>query len=171
MKFYAGIGSTKTPPNIQNFMTTLGFLLDQNGWTLRSGGAPGADTAFEAALTDSYKEIFLPWKNFNGNKSEFFPPSEAAVELAKKFHPAWYRLSYGGKLLMARNCHQVLGANLESPVKFIVCWTQGGTIKGGTGQALRMAEHYNIPVYNLGKNDIMKQIVQGYPKIFEELVE
>jgi hypothetical protein len=58
-------------------------------------------------------------------------------------------LSYGAKKLMARNCHQVLGQDLKTPVDFIVCWTKNGNINGGTGQALRIAKKLNIPVYNL----------------------
>lgn len=43
----------------------------------------------------------------------------------------------------------MLGADLHSPSKFIVCWTRDGGATGGTGQALRIADHYEIPVFNL----------------------
>ena len=34
--------------------------------------------------------------------------------------------------------------------KFVVCWTPGGQLKGGTAQALRIATALNIPIINLG---------------------
>ena len=46
-KTYAGIGSRKTPNSILEEMTTLAKLLSNMGYTLNSGGAVGADTAFE----------------------------------------------------------------------------------------------------------------------------
>jgi cell division GTPase FtsZ len=52
--------------------------------------------------------------------------------------------------LHARNAMIVLGKNLDDPVDFIICWTPGGTGSGGTGQALRIARAYGIPVYDLG---------------------
>jgi hypothetical protein len=39
---------------------------------------------------------------------------------------------------------------LNDPVSFIVCYTPGGSGQGGTGQALRVARAYNIPVTDLG---------------------
>jgi hypothetical protein len=43
----------------------------------------------------------------------------------------------------------MLGSDLKSPVNMVVCWTPRGEATGGTGQAIRMARHYGIPVYNL----------------------
>lgn len=37
-----------------------------------------------------------------------------------------------------------------TPVSFVVCWTEGGLLKGGTAQALRIATALNIPIINLG---------------------
>lgn len=49
----------------------------------------------------------------------------------------------------ARNCHQVLGANLDSPVDFVLCWTPGGATTGGTATAIKLARKHNIPVINM----------------------
>lgn len=57
---YTGIGSRETPPEIQEIMTNYARKLDKLGFILRSGGAMGADTAFEKGSTN--KEIYLPWK-------------------------------------------------------------------------------------------------------------
>ena len=112
-----------------------------------SGGAPGADKAFEAGATR--KEIYLPWRGFEGSDSTLYPPSEAAVVMAATIHPAWDKCSPKAKLLHARNCHQILGPNLNEPVDFILCWTPKGETVGGTATGIRLAERHNITVYNL----------------------
>ena len=43
---YTGIGSRETPHHILTLMTEIANILDNIGYTLRSGGADGADTAF-----------------------------------------------------------------------------------------------------------------------------
>lgn len=138
--YYAGIGSRETPPEILSLMTRIAEKLSSMGYILRSGGAPGADTAFEFGSDPEKMEIFLPWKGFEGNLSPLWGPSDAAMLLGAEFHPAWDGLSDGSKRMHARNCHQVLGSDLETPVSFVICWTQGGKATGGTGQALRIAE-------------------------------
>lgn len=152
MKRYAGIGSRETPDDILKAIRSIGKYLASNKILLRSGGAKGADTAFEAGcdLVDGEKQIFLPYRFFNRNESPFFTVTREARLLAKHFHPAWEHLGDKGRDFMGRNAYQVLGLGLSTPVDFIVCWTKNGRIDGGTGQALRMADHYCIPIINLG---------------------
>ncbi len=61
---------------------------------------------------------------------------------------------------MARNAMQALGPALNDPAKMIVAWTPGGQITGGTGQALRMAQSYGIPVRNLGNPQTLQSILR-----------
>jgi len=150
--YYAGIGSRETPPSTLATMTKIARKLALRGYTLRSGAAPGADSAFEAGAGDA-KEIYLPWPRFNGNTSRLCYPSAAALEMAAKFHPAWDRCSQGAQKLHARNCHQILGDDLMTPVRFVVCWTRAGAGGGGTGQALRIAKAEEIPIFDLGRGE------------------
>ena len=46
-KTYAGIGSRRTPPEILRLMERMALILSGAGYTLNSGGAKGADSAFE----------------------------------------------------------------------------------------------------------------------------
>lgn len=149
---YAGIGSRKTPRETLALMTFLGEWLANKGVTLYSGHADGADMAFEAGCdkANGKKKIFLPWQNFNGSDSSFYTQSDAAVEIARQYHPAWDYLSPAAKKLMARNSYQVLGEDLQSPVDFVCCFTPGGRQEGGTAQALRIARAYRIPIFNFG---------------------
>jgi hypothetical protein len=77
--------------------------------------------------------------------------SQDAFVMAAQFHPAWDRLSAAARKFHARNCHQILGADLSTPVNFVVCWTPDGKVTGGTGQALRLALHHNITIFNLAR--------------------
>lgn len=150
---YTGVGSRETPENILVRMRILADCLASQGFTLRSGGASGADRAFEEGcdLSTGSKEIYLPWKSFNGNSSPFYPPSSEAINyLRTVLDPTHFsRLSRSMILLHARNVHQVLGPDLSAPSKFIICWTRGGKLVGGTATALKIAIKEDIPIYNL----------------------
>jgi hypothetical protein len=156
---YAGVGSRETPDEILEVMRSVAAKLKADGWTVRSGGAPGADTAFEGGATVfgdySLTEIFLPWPNFEHRLDKLVKrthPQREAYAIAERFHPAWARLSQGAKSLHARNVHQILGYDVTKPVlsKFVLCWTEDGSGRGGTGQALRIAREYQVPIFDLG---------------------
>lgn len=149
MQCYTGIGSRKSPYEALVVMRHVAHTLATKGLLLRSGGAEGADMAFEGGCDEARgtKQIYLPWKRFNKNPSPFYEQSEAAMQMAQKFHPAWHMCTPGAKKMHARNCYQVLGEDLKSPSLFVLCWTWED--KGGTLQAVRIADANNIPVYNL----------------------
>lgn len=152
-KFYSGIGSREIPNDMGNYIGKVVRFLNKNGYILRSGGANGTDKFFEQYLdkieNNCGKEIYLPWKNFNGNKSNLFNLTEEGYEFAKKYHPNFDKLNEPSKKLMVRNCYQVMGYDLKTPSEFIVCWTKDGKDIGGTSQAIRIARDYDIPVINL----------------------
>ncbi len=163
-RFYAGIGSRKTPREILDVMYAFGAELAMAGFILRSGHAGGADNAFESGC-DSVrgdKRIYVPYRGAH-NISQENPPqlqilcTDEALEMAAKYHPAWDNCSDAAKKFHGRNCHIMFGKDLKHPVKFVICWTPGGIITGGTGLALRIAEHHKIPVYNMGKMDTATQ--------------
>lgn len=80
VRAYAGIGSRRTPPEVLGRMRRVAERLDARGYTLRSGGADGADSAFADGATD--KEIFLPWRGFNGVESVRTGPTQDASPAA-----------------------------------------------------------------------------------------
>jgi hypothetical protein len=121
---YAGIGSRNTPEPVLALMQRCATRLEVLGYTLRSGGANGADSFFEAGCT--HKEIYLPWPGFNGRQSEFQAVCDKALTLAATIHPRWDRLGRAARNLMGRNCYQVLGRDLSNPVDFVLCWTPDG---------------------------------------------
>lgn len=163
MKYYTGIGSRETPPGVKPMIEEVSFFLSKMGFVLRSGGAPGADSMFEE-YCEGDKEIYLPWKGFNKNQSDLFLDSMdqnlvlKAREIANTYHPKWGVLSEAEKKLMTRNTFQIMGKDLKTHVSFVVCWTRGGTINGGTGQAMRIAKYLKIPIFNLYNKDSIHNI-------------
>jgi len=154
---YAGIGSRETPPAVLALMTKIARFLGELGYTLRSGAARGADSAFEAGA--NRREIYLPWRGFEKRASRYSHPSPEAAAIAACIHPAWHRLTPGARALQSRNSHQVLGELLRDPVDFVCCWTPDGAscaeertpATGGTGQAIALASLWEIPVFNLAR--------------------
>lgn len=147
---YAGIGSRTTPPEVLKKMEAAGRAMAVLGFTLRSGGAEGADEAFERGcdLRNGAKEIYLPWQHFRKNPSPLFGSTKEARAIAKQYHPNWEVLGDRARDFMGRNSFQILGRDLQTPVTFVLCWTPGGKTIGGTGQALRIAEDRGIPIIN-----------------------
>jgi hypothetical protein len=170
---YAGIGSRQTPPLPIMRIARLARVLAEHGWTLRTGLAEGADQAFYRGAHGGRgcTELFLPWPSF-GREARvpdvramvLGRPSEEAYQLAKRFHPAWEDLDPPVRALHARNAHQILGRDLETPAGLVVCWTQNGSRdglaagSGGTGQALRIASAYGVPVLNIARPDDVERV-------------
>ena len=155
---YAGVGSRKTPAHVLSQMTIIAAWLNGKDWHLHSGGAKGADTAFANGAPPANRTVFLPWNCYNSLDADLGTnlvdcqtlDYAHAKDIARTHHPAWHRCSDVARRLHARNAFIMLGADLQSPVDAVVCWTPGGFPSGGTGMAIRIAEASNIPVYNLG---------------------
>lgn len=157
--FYTGIGSRSTPLPVLMAMESFATQAARYGMILRSGAAAGADAAFEKGCdaVSGSKEIYLPWKGFNKHLSTFDTPSSAAELLAIEIHPNFSKLSDAASKLLSRNMHQVLGFKLTQPSEFVICWTPDGCehysayshTTGGTGSAIALASHQDIPVFNL----------------------
>lgn len=166
-KIYAGIGSRETPKDILDRMMVIGHTLGFNGWRLRSGHAPGADQAFEIGckMVGGDMEIYLPWNGFEGKShdgKQYFTGFKTtefevkAMQVAAHFHPNWSACSDGARKMHTRNVQQVFGRDLDKPVDLVICWTKGGKRGGGTGQALRIAEHYQIPIFDLAVHSVQQ---------------
>lgn len=156
MKFYAGIGSRDTPSNVLVDMAYIAKRLGEKGYTLRSGGADGADTWFEHGASSHERHIYLPWNGFNSryvDGKSYFACDENMLlrDIALEYHPMWNKLTTAAKKLHTRNVAQVLGnvPSDEPKSEFVICWTPGGKGGGGTGQAIRIARAFDVPVYDL----------------------
>jgi hypothetical protein len=179
--YYAGIGSRDTPQDILKIMEQLALCLGKNNYILRSGGSPGADTAFErgAKKAEAKFEIYLPWSKFQDRAGKNYidvrnlDSFDQAKKIASKNHPNFAELSPGSKKLIIRDTYQVLGEDLENPTEFVVCWTPDGCITdrdrsretGGTGQAISIASKRGIPIFNLKLKEHKRQVKEWLGKL------
>lgn len=159
--YYAGIGSRNTPQEVQKIMFGIARNLESCGLILRSGGAQGADLAFEKGV------------KYVKNKQIFYQTSATPLtqDIACDFHPNPFALrkNISALNLMARNTFQVMGQDLMTPVQFVICYTEDGCKyipnksqrkkeTGGTGQAIAIASYFNIPVYNLKNEEDLESV-------------
>jgi hypothetical protein len=164
---WTGIGARATPADDLALLRAVAAALAAAGWTARSGGAEGADEAVIAGATSAggAVEVFLPWPRFRGHRGATLArPSAAALDLAARHHPAWSACGASARALHARNSHEVLGARLDRPSRFVLCWTADGSTdgagrsSGGTGQALRIAAACGVPVLNLRRPEHRRRV-------------
>lgn len=166
---YAGIGSRRTPMHICQIMKFFGMKLADTGWLLRSGGAEGADSAFEEGcdVSEGQKEIFLPWPKFNGNTSTLAmgdrETDKWAYDLAMEKFPWFKEMKPNIRPLIARNMMQVLGVFGNDPVDLVICWTDSD--KGGTTYALTIARERGIPIWNLHNDPNLEEARDYIAKI------
>lgn len=153
-KFYTGVGSRITPVDILRQFARIAFMFESAGWILRTGDAPGADQGFRDGVEKSqHVEVFTAEDSLG---------DVAAHRLASSIHPYWANLSPYARQLHARNCYQVLGRDLKTPSKLLICWTQGGKAVGGTRTAIKLAEYNSIPIINAGKSDLWRGLVDEF---------
>lgn len=171
MKSYAGIGSRETPPSVISMMKAIGRQMAKDGIMLHTGNARGADQAFAEGANEvdpTLVTLWLPWPNFEVDKIVegnivHIRPRRDAQDIAEMLHPAWRKQSRGARLLHSRNTHIILNEDVFTPVDKVICWTIDGKEKGGTGQALRVANWWNlmndskIIIENLGARNATPQ--------------
>lgn len=188
------IGSRETPLPAQDSITNFSSAVQRNNGVVRSGGAPGADSACERGITNPYaKQIFLPFPNFNGVKSGIgvytldqlhSHHQQAAEEIASRFHPNWSAVlrNNAAVKLMTRNVFQILGPDLNLPSDMVVMWAKGSRslvakkdsqnrifdVPGGTGLAVRLAHHLEIPILHVDLPE-HQSILQAYSDGNEDL--
>lgn len=165
MKIVTGIGSRAIPNPYYTWLKDIAEFLAQNNCGLRSGGAVGSDTIFQKAFEkyNSPMKIYIAWNGFEGlyanGKSIILADHIRCKEYTEKYHPNPKHLSSGAYKLMNRNAHQILGFSLKTPSNLVVCYTEGGIIKGGTSQAIRIAQDYNIPIVNIGSKSSYEEVL------------
>lgn len=161
---YAGIGhrdlrgfhEPNTNEPVENVMAWIAGELEKLGYTLNSGGAKGADTAFEYGVKEpAHKNIFHPED-----------ATEITRAIAQELHPAHERLHGHPLDLYARNTNQIFGRNLDNTVDFVVCYTKDGCEShetrsretGGTGQSIEMATRKGAKVFNMKNPDWFERL-------------
>lgn len=160
---YSGVGARETPDNILRAMGLVSSELAKRNWHLRSGGARGADSAFEEKAGNNYTSYRVadgfPYRGIPIVSFSDFSPTEDEIAFTKSHYKSYNYKSDYIKGLQIRNGRILRGLGpdyLHS--KFVVCWTEGGKDIGGTGVTIRMAHTLNIPVFNLDAGDTQKML-------------
>lgn len=173
---YAGVGSRRTPPDVLHAMSDIAQTLGDAGTALSTGGADGADKAFEtgALRTDAPITVHTPWPGYNGYRPGRDPETDidvlhpkpastvnghSYIDLAREHHPYWNRCSRGARALFLRNVSILAGAQGDDrrtlPVCAVIAYTPNGLPTGreagGTGHTLRTAAFLDIPCINLSR--------------------
>ena len=165
---YAGIGSRTISHDERALIIKISNFLSEKGYVCYSGNAVGSDDAFQEG-SNKRCVSFLPWNCFNAHlkSSDIHCPfiNTEGFRSVNKFHPNWMALTEKARKLMARNYHQVRGIFGYPPVEFVVCCAtqKGNETLGGTGQAVRIANHFNIPVINIRSEnwrDKLKMVIR-----------
>lgn len=143
-KYYTGIGSRETPSDICSLMTKISRRLEKKGYILRSGGAKGADLAFQEGVQKIQNTII--YYAYTSIPDWAFEKVNEYTDKNRNFDTF---APYARKLL-ARNMMQVLGEDGTTPSKFLICWTPQGKEVGGTRYAMRCAKAHGVPIFNLG---------------------
>lgn len=154
----AGIGPRKITQDGIALVTHVATQLAQLGFHMNSGHGEGADQAWAAPFPDSQKTIYIPWWGFNSaipddtTVFQLANPSPIFRELAARYHPNWGKLAGSAQALMIRNVSILASGKDEIPVEAVVYWQEPHiSIKavGGTQHALRVAQHLEIPCFNI----------------------
>ena len=169
--YYTGIGSRETPESVMVLMTEVADILGKRGYTLRSGRAEGADSAFEEGATTA--ELYIPWRSFAEGKplraghTVFVRGDDAGSRaIAETIHRGWHNLSRGAQALHSRNVNQILGQSAVAaldPSEFVLFYapeTRSGAARGGTATAVNLARSLNIPTLNLLHVSTVEEVLE-----------
>lgn len=122
---------------------------------------------FEVYVADQYniRKSTLPRKHLAiVRNKDLIAETE---RIASEVHPAWDKCNEWARGMHSRNCHQILGYDLQSPVDAVICWTPDGKIVGGTATALKLSMKAGIPIFNLGIKD-KESVLQSIKKFLED---
>lgn len=185
----ACIGSRELSWEELSVCKRLGRVISLNGGEIHSGNAPGADQAFAQGGNEVNPEsvhLHLPWPSFEKDKIvrgnhvhllESHPAGEEKLRsVAARFHPVWPRLSQGARKLHTRNV-SILFPGIRERVDLVLAWPSNRPGGGGTGQGLRIAEGYGIPIedlhhaYGETPRTVLTQFESAVHKILENRIE
>jgi len=149
MDFVACIGSRKLNSEERNLCYRIGQFLAQ-GYNIKSGNAIGADQSYARGvnfINSKQLYLYLPNEKYNNyaiidGNNVCCKPKKEWFSIAKELHFYWDTMSYTAKSLHARN------VGIIEKCKFVIAFPNEDW-GGGTLMGMKVAEKYNIPLYNL----------------------
>jgi hypothetical protein len=165
LKRVACAGAHELTPSELQGCYAVGRQLAEEGITVVTGGAHGADMAFTIGALEAggLVTVVVPWGLYNvdvleqvaGRFSktlsilEYNPTKHRRWEtLAKACHPTWGRLGTDGKKFHSRNSGIILGEDIDQIVDCIYAYPTKDR-SGNIEQIFRLAEFLRIPIRNM----------------------
>jgi hypothetical protein len=150
---YCGFGDAAAPAHVLERMQLIAGRLRLRGWTLRTGAAPGCESAF-AAGAGHHKEVVAPELLDARHGPTGYRAPNKAWELAEAAYPRWWSMSLEERATAARHVHMLLGFNLDRPVNAIIHWSADdrGDRPGRMANSdlrVKLAAERFIPIINL----------------------
>jgi len=161
---YVITGDRSTPPEVTSRLVAVMKQLEEKHFTTRSSGLDGPDATI---IKDSANlELFLPWKPFNGLESKNYFNTKECLVIAKQFHPAFDGLKPAIHAFLGCNVRLILGNNLKSAARFMLCYTEDGAESdktkssktGNLGLAISIASAMRVPVFNFRHTDAEQRL-------------
>lgn len=162
--YFTLVGNRDAPVEAVQRGTHIALKLIEMGFKGRSGGADGMDSCLTRAvsiLRQPDNEIYIPKQPFKGlrhgdlgrtviDASQLANYDEARA-IAEQLVPHWHNCDDFSRAAHTRNVYEVLGVDLATPSKFLVCYAKTnslGVVVGGTASAVQLALQLQIPVFN-----------------------
>lgn len=175
MNYYTGVGSRNTPVWCRLAMEDIATSLAGKGYSLRSGSAQGADSAFEIGADNACGagDIYIPWSGFGTGRPTMFKDyhvlTNKQFEVARDLYietgiiPHFNEMKQASQKLHARNYLQVVGHGVTvNPSKVCLYYAEGdwitGEPEGGTRSAVMLSRHFGVPIYNLMNQEHFKKV-------------
>lgn len=166
VRYYTSTCSSKTPSEAQRLFKELSAKLSSLEYVCRTGDALGCDTVdskdYEIYRADkSIKSTTL----LNTKVPDYI--WRDARDLAIQLHPGFTKLSDDNQTSYIQNLLQVTGIKKKLS-SFVICWTEDGAQDslsvskktGRVGWVIKVAEVYNIPVYNLRNQETLDRLTK-----------
>ncbi len=179
-RIYTGVGSRETPSDVLVLMRRIGYVMAMKGFSLRTGEAPGADTAFYTGLCDAYdlhrvqtnNEVYLagtpspihfihdvikPRERLEMMGRKLHNPNYAdavlnsAMETARRIRGGFYGLNDYGIKCHTRNIFQVSGLDMNTPSSGLICWAKPVNIIKHTDKIAKFVEGGTNTAYAYAK--------------------
>lgn len=168
---FTGVGSRRTTRVAEDELGDVVKVLSRRFALLTCTGdaSEGGDKVVWNNALEGHRIRFGPvGRSSYSLHTQVVPPDTEAYSLAvsivSKLHPAWRFLKQEHRELHIRNVFQVMGATVSRPSEFLLCWTPDGAEEktskktGGTGTAIRIANHFGIPVFNMQNEDCIERL-------------
>ena len=173
---YLAISNEGVPDSVLERVRVISKKLKEMGYTHRDLASPSRDKMNGVATLGAEDKvaIYTAWAGYgkddinDRSKIVVHAPSEKAYRIATKYNTSFNKLKPAIRAFIARDMAALLGEDSNTPIDFLLCWTENGEEKkkelttntGKLRNMIYLCNEFNIPVFNLGKSDAIDRFKQ-----------